>query len=361
MKRLTRWTIAVVAATALLASPIAVSAQQTSPEPAQKPTPTEPAQPTPTEPAQQPTPPSSPGQATSRDAAPQVDAEAAKRHLTAARDALSQLTQLPAAAQLAGDARAQISQLITNFNELITTNVEWRASYAKVAGNLTTLIGDQRADESPATPAAGTPGAVGTSGTVAIDPTLKAKLVEFRTHLLQFEKAAGGGASSSQSPAASSADAPSSATPATPPSNTTAAGSTSAPPSSVTSTAAAAPPTSSEATSEAVGTSGRASSAPTPTGTSGRAAAREPDPEPQTRPEAPTAQTEAQSTASQQPGNPEALRHIEAIEAILSSRAADRPTGTSGSASGERASTIDRDQAERIRTHLAALRSLLDK
>ena len=34
------------------------------------------------------------------------------------------LTQLPAAAQLTGDARTQVSQLIANFNELITTQAE---------------------------------------------------------------------------------------------------------------------------------------------------------------------------------------------------------------------------------------------
>ena len=130
----------------------------------------------------------------------QVDAETVKRHLTAARDSLSQLTQLPAAAQLTGDARTQVSQLISNFNELITTNVDWRAAYTKLQGNLTALVGEQRADESPApAPAGATAGAVGTSGTVAIDPAIRAKLVEFRAHLMEFEKAAGG----SGAPAAS--------------------------------------------------------------------------------------------------------------------------------------------------------------
>jgi hypothetical protein len=123
----------------------------------------------------------------------QVDAETVKRHLTNARDTLSQMTQLPAAAQLTGDARTQVSQLISNFNELITTNTDWRAAYTKLQGNLTALVGEQRADESPATPAAGAAGAVGTSGTVTLDPAIRAKLIEFRSHLLEFEKAAGGG------------------------------------------------------------------------------------------------------------------------------------------------------------------------
>ena len=114
---------------------------------------------------------------------------------------------MPAAQQLSGDARNQVSQLITNFNELITTSAEWKASYAKVDANVTALLGGQSADESPAPPAAATPapeaaatpapaapGAVGTSGTASasLDPALKAKLVEFRTHLKEFEKAAGG-------------------------------------------------------------------------------------------------------------------------------------------------------------------------
>ena len=118
-----------------------------------------------------------------------VDSEAAKQHLTAARDALSQLTQLPAAAQLQGEPRTQVSQLIMNFNELITTKENWKASYDKLDANLKMLLGPD-APEAAAPPAAGVPGAVGTSGTTAIDPAIRAKLVEFRTHLNQFEKAA---------------------------------------------------------------------------------------------------------------------------------------------------------------------------
>src|SRR5687768_17218845 len=51
-------------------------------------------------------------QAQSAEPAQSVDTENVKRHLTAARDSLSQLTQLPAAAQLTGDSRTQVSQLI---------------------------------------------------------------------------------------------------------------------------------------------------------------------------------------------------------------------------------------------------------
>jgi hypothetical protein len=136
-------------------------------------------------------------------AQPQIDSEAARRHLTAARDTLSQLTKLPAAAQLTGEARNQVGQLISNFNELITTQSQWRASYVKVAANLTALLGPdtdatQTAGTPPTTPEAAppaaTPGAVGTAGTakVELDPAIREKLVELRRNLKEFEKASGG-------------------------------------------------------------------------------------------------------------------------------------------------------------------------
>jgi hypothetical protein len=135
-------------------------------------------------------------------AQPQVDAEAARRALMAARDNLSQLTQLPAAAQLAGEPRTQVTQLISNFNELITTQSNWRTSYDKVAANLTALIGPDTgsadttaAAPAPAAPApTATPGAVGTAGatTSEIDPAIRAKLVELRRNLVEFQKASGG-------------------------------------------------------------------------------------------------------------------------------------------------------------------------
>ena len=96
-------------------------------------------------------------------AQPQGDPEAARQHLTAARNTLSALTQLPAAAQLSGESRTQVAQLISNFNELITTQSQWRDSYAKVNANLTALIGPDPVASDP-TNASGTAGAVGTSG-----------------------------------------------------------------------------------------------------------------------------------------------------------------------------------------------------
>lgn len=183
MKRsIARWTTA-LAATALLALPAASVAQTpagqppTSQPPAQPPTSTQP-------PEQQPG---------------TVDADAAKQHLTAARNSLSEMTQLPAAQQLAGEARTQVSELITNFNELITTKGEWRTSYAKVESSLNALLGSSTTDESTAR-TSGTAGAVGTSGTITLDPEVRSKLVEVRTHLEKFENAAGAAAMSPSAP-----------------------------------------------------------------------------------------------------------------------------------------------------------------
>ncbi len=196
--------------------------QQPTTPPAQPPT-TSPQQPQPTEPTTPTQPPAtSPAPADPAGTQAKADPEAAKRALTAARDSLAQMTQLPAAQALSGEPRAQVSQLISSFNELITTNNDWKSAYAKVDSNLTALIGSQGADESaaptaaPATappspttppssttpppsttaPSTGTAGAVGTSGTTtgSLDPAIKAKLGEFRMHLKEFQKAAGGSA-----------------------------------------------------------------------------------------------------------------------------------------------------------------------
>ena len=179
------------------------AAPASSPQPTTQP-PTQPAEPaTPAQPlastTQAPTDPAA--------AQPKPDADGAKRALTAARDSLGEVTKLPAAHQLSGELRTQLTQLIANFNELITTNTEWKASYAKVDANLTALMGAQTADESTTAPAAATAGATGTAGattsaagavgtsgttTTTLDPGVKAKLTEFRAHLKEFEKAANG-------------------------------------------------------------------------------------------------------------------------------------------------------------------------
>ena len=268
-----------------------------------------------------------------------------KRHLTAARDTLSQLTQLPAAAQLTGDARTQVSQLISNFNELITTNVDWRSAYTKLQGNLTALVGDQRADESP-TPAAGTAGAVGTSGAVAVDPAIRAKLVEFRSHLMEFEKVAGG----SGSPAAKD--------PAAEPAEPSAAASTTAAPSSTTPSAATPSSASSSTTSSPApaGTTGSTAQTPATAGTSGTGTPMPAAAEQTAKPS--TSSREATSSQAAE-GHREAMTHIEAIEAILNGAS---PAGTSGAATpAAKPGTLDRAQVEQIRKHLADLRKELNK
>src|SRR5207248_10012131 len=127
-----RWTTAVATA-ALLALPVASFAQPTQSAPPQNPqTRTQP-QPMPPQPAQSPS--------------GQGDVNVAKAHLTEARDTLSQLTSMPEAARLQGDARAQVSQLISNFNALISAQSDWRSAYNKVDGNLTSLLGPDSGDQ----------------------------------------------------------------------------------------------------------------------------------------------------------------------------------------------------------------------
>ena len=193
--------------------PAATPTPEATPAPTPEPTQTPAPEPTPKQEQQPPaTPPSAQPPAAAAAATPgQVDQDAARRHLTAARDTLKELTQIPAAAQLTGDNRAQVTQLIANFNELITTQSQWKASYDKVAANLTALLGPAGADTAadvaaaptpaPAPPAgAPAPSAVGTSGVASaqMDPAIRAKLVELRRNLTEFEKAMGAPAQNNQ-------------------------------------------------------------------------------------------------------------------------------------------------------------------
>ncbi len=114
-----------------------------------------------------------------------------KRHLIAARNTLNELSRLPAAGQLTGNARTQVSQLIRNFNELIAADAEWRQSYTKVESDLNALLGGE-SSVGPSPAEAGTAGAVATAGVVEVDPGIKAKLIEFRARLNAFEEAARG-------------------------------------------------------------------------------------------------------------------------------------------------------------------------
>ena len=259
------------------------------------------AQEPPTQPPAQPPAPTAPTQSTQPPAtqAAQPNEQAARRYLTDARNTLSEMTQLPAASQLAGETRTQVSQLISNFNELITTQADWRATYAKVNANLTALIGPDSGAADPSS-GTGTAGAVGTSGSGAanLDPAIRAKLVELRRHLNEFEKAAGGTAA---------------ATPSATPSPTDPNPPATAPP-------ATAPP------------------ATTPPATTPPATTPPPDP-----------QTPAGTTGTQAAGNADVMRHIAAIEAML--KLEDDSGGL----------TLTKAQVEQLRGHIAALRQSLDK
>jgi hypothetical protein len=197
MRSTTTFACAVVAAALMLPAQSAAQDPQTPPSqpPAQQ---------------QPPTPQQEPQQTAGNE-------QAARQRLTDARNTLSEMTQLPAASQLTGDARTQVSQLISNFNELISAESDWKGSYDKVTANLSTLLGPENVE--PAPPATGTPGAVGTSGTIQLDPAVREKLVELRLQLKEFEKAATGGVTSD--PAASATPSPMTTPPsATPPSTT---------------------------------------------------------------------------------------------------------------------------------------------
>jgi hypothetical protein len=324
---------------------------------------------TPADPAASATPAQSPAQppdATAATPSPtpsqQVDAETVKRHLTSARDTLSQLTQLPAAAQLTGDARTQVSQLISNFNELITTNVDWRSAYGKVQGNLTALVGEQRADESPATPTAGTAGAVGTAGTTSLDPEIRAKLIEFRSHLAEFAKAAGGGTPSASQAADPAAPASSAAGPASSATANPVASTAASPETAPSSTSSSSSPSSTSTTASSTtttpapaATTGSTAETPATAGTSGTGT-----PMPAASEQANKPSTSGRDSAQAAEGHRAAMKHIEAIEAILNGAS---PAGTSGSTASKttKPGTLERAQIEEIRTHLAQLRKELEK
>ena len=145
---------------------------------------------------------------------PGPNQDLARKHLTDARNALSELTQLPAAGQLAGNPRQQVQQLITDFNAMLSISAGWHDSYEKVDSTLNALL------EAPE-PSTGTAGAIGTSGSSraanAINPGIRAKLEEFRAHLDQFEDVASANAAPTPPPAPTPtpAEPPPAAPPAT--------------------------------------------------------------------------------------------------------------------------------------------------
>ncbi len=202
---------------------------------------------------------------------------------------------------MSGEARTQVAQLISGFNELISTQSQWRDSYAKVNAHLTALLGPDPVASDP-TNASGTAGAVGTSGASAatIDPAVREKLVELRRHLTAFEKAAGGGAAS-----------------------TGAAG-----------------------TTDPASSTGAASSAANPPAT----AAPEQKPTPTQPPTTqPTQTTGTSGAATTTQGTSDVMKHVAAIEALLKMQ--DDSGGL----------TLTKAQVEQLRTHWAALRTAIEK
>jgi collagen type I/II/III/V/XI/XXIV/XXVII alpha len=155
-----------------------------------------------------------------------ADQEAVRQHLSAAREALAELTKLPAASQLQGEQRQQVAQLISDFNTFATATTDWRGKYETIDRELDQILGmgatgstgsmsgtaggsaagtsgsaaastGTSADASTAG-ASGTSGAAGAAGaggaaggSAALDPTIIAKLQEVRKHLDGFEEASG--------------------------------------------------------------------------------------------------------------------------------------------------------------------------
>ncbi|HYT66554.1 MAG TPA: hypothetical protein VEL51_09065 [Vicinamibacterales bacterium] len=294
-----RWSTAVAAA-ALIALPVVAAAQTTGTTPQQQPpAQTQPQQTQPPQtPPQQTTPPAQPSPS-QPSATGRMDQAAAKQHLSEARDALSQLTSMPEAAKLQGDARTQVSQLISNFNELITAQANWRASYDKVNANLTTLLGPDTSDPNAPSATGGAVGTAGAAGIAGLDPAIRTKLAEVRTHLKMFEQSAGGTSSPS---------------PTEPRPGDTTGG---------------------MAPAAATGSTGNPANPATPTGTSGVTPS-------------PTANMNPadQTKASEQVGHAEADKHLDAISAILNS---------------SKSGTLTRAQTAELKKHVAELRRILQE
>lgn len=126
------------------------------------------------------------GQTAQQEEARQV----ALAHLNQARDHLAEMTKLPAATKLQGQARTEVNELIKNFNTLITTQGPgWQPHYEAVQRNLNTLLG-----KNPPKPGAtGTTGTTGTTGAgqLELDPELRSKLEAMQQSLDRFADAAG--------------------------------------------------------------------------------------------------------------------------------------------------------------------------
>ena len=150
--------------------------------------------------------------------------EAVRQHLSSAREALAELTKLPAASQLQGEQRQQVAKLIGDFNTFATATTDWRPKYETIDRELDQILGigatgstgsmsgspsgsaagasgstgastgtsaDASAAGASGTGASGTSGAAASGSAPALDATIIAKLQEVRKHLDGFEEASG--------------------------------------------------------------------------------------------------------------------------------------------------------------------------
>jgi hypothetical protein len=206
MSKLTGWKAGVIAV-AFVAWPFVATAQTsqgsgqqsppqgTNPPQAQPANPPQPSSPQEAQPAN----PQQPGQAGTQGGFGQGQGQGdnvrqiALGHLTAARQDLADITKLPAAAQIQGQARTELNDLITSFNALITsTGPEWRQAYDRVQSTLTALLGPQQGQ--PGQTGEAGQSAVGTSGATAaasLDPGITAKLNDMRQHVDEFGQTVG--------------------------------------------------------------------------------------------------------------------------------------------------------------------------
>ena len=138
-----------------------------------------------------------------------VDEAAAREHLSQARQALADLTKLPAATQLQGEQRTTIANFIQAFNAFATATTDWRSKFTAVnqqldqilassdaagtsSGTAGTTGSSATAATSSATSGTGTAGSTGAAAPAgAYDPTIIAKLREVKTHLDGFQEASG--------------------------------------------------------------------------------------------------------------------------------------------------------------------------
>ncbi|HSK11328.1 MAG TPA: hypothetical protein VK911_17220 [Vicinamibacterales bacterium] len=116
----------------------------------------------------------------------------ARQRLVEARESLAELAKMPEAGQLQGQPRTEVTEMISNFNALLTAEENWYEQYKLVMQNLHNVLGP--ASEGAAGTAGTTGSTAGTTGTTAgeeVPAALREKLTEFRERIMAFGRAAG--------------------------------------------------------------------------------------------------------------------------------------------------------------------------